>query len=566
MMKDAERVKERIDVVDFLKGYIQLIPAGKNFKALCPFHGEKTPSFVVSPDRKGWHCFGCGLGGDVIKFLMLYENLEFPEALRFLAEKAGIPIQELDRRDRKEFEVLYDMHDVAKKFYHERLHTHPEIISYLTSRGITEDTIHEFELGFGEGGESLTLHLMKNGFSVQDIARSGLSNKNTSGMFRDKFIRRIMFPISNNVGKTVAFTGRIMPGEEKYNGTELPKYLNSPETPIFQKSKILYGFDKAKKPILDARAVVLVEGQMDFLMTWQTGVKNVVAVSGTGLTREHLDRLRKSADTIFMALDNDKAGIQALERNIETLGAFDFHARAIHLGEHKDPGDACLKDPEFMKRGIEEAKPAMEYVFDAHLKNGFTDMAEKKREVRFLISKIAAIRSGIERDTWMKELAIRSGIGEAALMEELIEIEREKIQKKDEREIPGNPVHIEKDGLLLMVEQLIFCSAQDEKLQKKLLDEINFIPEPYKSAVETKSGDLWNELEMRAAIELSLKGRDEIEQEFSDLLKKLKQHALKIRQTDLRKKLQFAEESGDEQEQQKILQQINELAKILHTL
>jgi DNA primase len=433
-------------------------------------------------------------------------------------------------------------------------------------RGITEDTIHEFELGFGEGGESLTLHLMKNGFSVQDIARSGLSNKNTSGMFRDKFIRRIMFPISNNVGKTVAFTGRIMPGEEKYNGTELPKYLNSPETPIFQKSKILYGFDKAKKPILDARAVVLVEGQMDFLMTWQTGVKNVVAVSGTGLTREHLDRLRKSADTIFMALDNDKAGIQALERNIETLGAFDFHARAIHLGEHKDPGDACLKDPEFMKRGIEEAKPAMEYVFDAHLKNGFTDMAEKKREVRFLISKIAAIRSGIERDTWMKELAIRSGIGEAALMEELIEIEREKIQKKDEREIPGNPVHIEKDGLLLMVEQLIFCSAQDEKLQKKLLDEINFIPEPYKSAVETKSGDLWNELEMRAAIELSLKGRDEIEQEFSDLLKKLKQHALKIRQTDLRKKLQFAEESGDEQEQQKILQQINELAKILHTL
>jgi len=312
---------------------------------------------------------------------------------------------------------------------------------------------------------------------------------------------------------------------------------------------------------------VLVEGQMDFLMTWQTGVKNVVAVSGTGLTRDHLERLRRSADTIFMTLDNDKAGIQALERNIEALGAFDFCARAIHLGEHKDPGDACLKDPEFMKRGMVEAKPAMEYVFDAHLKKDFTDMAEKKREVRFLISKILSLQSGIERDEWMKELAVRSGIGEAALLEEriLLEKEQQRTNPPQEEKTFVSAKEI-KNPLAEIAEQLLLVSFINPELQKKLENEINVLPEPYKSILEAKSGELWDMLEMKASIELSLKGREEIEHEFADLFKKLKQHALKIRQTILRKKHQLAEESGDEVEQQELLKQINELAKILNTL
>lgn len=200
MARETDLIKEKLDLVDFLRSYLKLTPAGKNFKALCPFHGEKTPSFVVSPERKIWHCFGaCGEGGDIIKFAMKYENLEFPEALRFLAEKAGLKISTLNPALEKQFGILYKIHESAKDFYAGELSRNKEALEYLKGRGLRSGTIEEFKLGFASGGEALTLRLIKEGFDVLDIAKAGLAHKNTEGLYRDRFRGRIIFPIANSL-------------------------------------------------------------------------------------------------------------------------------------------------------------------------------------------------------------------------------------------------------------------------------------------------------------------------------------------------------------------------------
>ena len=274
-MTPSEQIKEKLDIVEFIKGYLELRPAGRNFKALCPFHGEKTPSFIISPDRQIWHCFGCGEGGDVFKFLMRHENLEFHEALTILAEKAGIELKGISSADARQFGVLYDINNAAAAFFEDHLAASPETLSYLQGRGLNKETISEFGLGLvPAGGDGLVVNLINRGFNINDIVRAGLAIKTERGQYRDRFQRRIMFPIHNHFGKIVGFSGRILPSFEK---EEVAKYLNTSETPIFNKSRILYGFWQSKKFIRELETAFLVEGQMDFLLSWQDGVKSVVA-------------------------------------------------------------------------------------------------------------------------------------------------------------------------------------------------------------------------------------------------------------------------------------------------
>ncbi|MEK7463427.1 MAG: CHC2 zinc finger domain-containing protein, partial [Patescibacteria group bacterium] len=247
MLDIASIVKEKIDVVDFLSKYLKLTPAGKNFRAVCPFHKEKTPSLMVSPDKQIWHCFGCGNGGDVIKFLMLYENLEFFDALKVLAEKAGMNLDVLGGRDFKTYDVIYKAMEAAKEFYRTNLYKSDEVKDYLKDRGLKGETVKEFELGVAlDEPDAISKHLLKKGFSIADIEKAGLVFKTERGTYWDRFRGRLMFPLYNHVGKVVAFTGRLLPGRDD---TKTGKYVNSPETPIFQKSKILYGFHKTKNDI-----------------------------------------------------------------------------------------------------------------------------------------------------------------------------------------------------------------------------------------------------------------------------------------------------------------------------
>ncbi len=269
----TELIKSRLDIVDFLRGYLTVTPAGKNFRALCPFHHEKSPSFSISPERQRWHCFGCGLDGDIFGFVMKYENMEFNEALRMLAEKAGVELRHENPAEYRFTGLLYDLNDAAKDFYKRALGAAPVVKKYLAERGLAPATIEEFELGWAANEpEGLSMHLLNGGTAPQDLLQAGLSIKTERGLMLDRFRGRVMFPIHNHLGKVVGFTGRILPQFDTSatagpGGFVTAKYVNSPETPIFQKSKLLYGFWKSKDAIREAKSAVLVEGQMDFLMS-----------------------------------------------------------------------------------------------------------------------------------------------------------------------------------------------------------------------------------------------------------------------------------------------------------
>ncbi len=583
MTREIDLIKERLDLVDFLRSYLKLLPAGKNFKALCPFHQEKIPSFIVSPERKIWHCFGaCSEGGDIIKFVMKYENLAFPEALRFLAEKAGITISPLSPAEQKQFGILYDIHEAAKDFYKKELSKNKAAYEYLKERGLLPQTIEEFELGFAPGSlsmssgqsEALTLHLIKLGFDVSDIERAGLAHKNTKGLYRDRFQGRLIFPILNSVGKTIAFTGRLLEistyqnGESKDQNTPaLPKYLNSPETPIFAKSRILYGFNKSKSEIARSRTVFIVEGQMDFLLAWQAGVRNVVALSGTGLTHDHLTTLKRIADTVILSFDNDEAGLRALERALDIFSSYDFHTKVIDLGDFKDPAEAVKTDRDFLRRAINAAKPAFsrlfEYYFDPisvkeKLKE---DIVYKKRVLRNLLIKIRNIKSEIEQNIWLKELSRHSGISEPALLGEL-----ENLPSESETQTKELPVSQVPERVEVISARLLALVFSNQELKTELASFKEWLPQKFQEILDKPEREETGFLELQGSYEFGEKDILTLRKEFDELVKQLQIESLKAEMEKLRQEIRLAEGRGNEQELADVMVRFNVLARKINEL
>lgn len=569
MVKETDLIKNKLEIVEFLRSYLNLSPAGRNFKAVCPFHHEKTPSLIVSPEKQIWHCFGCGEGGDIIKFVMKYDNLEFPEVLRFLAEKAGIPLQHLNPAQQKEYGILYDIHVIATEFFQKQLEKNERALAYLKKRKLNDDTIKEFQIGYAMGGESLTLHLLKHDFDINDISKSGLIYKNNRGLFRDRFEERIVFPIHNTVEKVVAFTGRYM-GER----TDAPKYLNSPETPIFNKSRVLYGFHKSKHEIARLNSAFLVEGQMDFLMAWQSGVKNGIAVSGTGLTRQHLEKIRRGADTIVVSFDNDPAGLTALERSFEIFSEFDFHMKAIQLGKYKDPAEACEEDPTFLTKAIEHAKPAFSYLLDHYFgkdEEKQNDIAETKKITMHLLEKVSKVKSGIEQNILIKDLARITGTREDILSAELQEIKRkqeEKMEGKEEKkeakyptEEPNTPSRVK-----LISERLLALAFTNEELWGIVKSEKELIAHEYRSVLENPDSEQASIFKMRGSYEFSDTSPKVLKKEFDDLISYLRLEDMKQKQLEIQKKLKLAERKNDEEQIKTCLQEFDVIAKKIHEL
>jgi DNA primase len=414
----TELIKSKLDIVELLRGYLTLTPAGKNFKGLCPFHREKSPSFMVSPDRQTWHCFGCSLGGDIFSFVMRYENLEFGEAMRLLAEKAGVELRHENPAEYKYTGLLYDLNDAAKNYFKKALAAAPVAKKYLAERGLTPATIEEFELGWAPNEpEALSMHLLNGGAGPQDLIQAGLSMKTERGLMLDRFRGRIMFPIHNHLGKVVGFTGRILPQLDR---GDMGKYVNSPETPIFQKSKLLYGFWKSKDGIREAKSAFLVEGQMDFLMSWQSGVKNVIASSGTALTADHLRSIHRLAEELVLSFDNDVAGSDAAERAIDLAEANDFTVKVAVMKDFKDAADAAQANPENVKKAIAAAVPAPLFYFEKYLPSDPIALKSRDglRKLRVVLAKIKNIASPVERSFWLQDLSKRTGVNERTLQEE----------------------------------------------------------------------------------------------------------------------------------------------------
>lgn len=558
----AKAIKEKLDIVEFLRGYLTLIPAGKNFKANCPFHNEKTPSFMISPDRQSWRCFGCGVGGDIFEFLMKYENLEFGEALKVLAEKAGVELKRLEPREYKVFGLLYEIQDAAKDFWKSQLTTAKVATDYLEERGITKEIIEEFELGFAPNDQdSLTTHLLHKGYDPADLVRAGVTGKSERGMQFDRFRGRIMFPIHNHLGKVVGFTGRILP---QLDTGEMGKYVNSPETPIFNKSKLLYGFWRSKPGIRDSGKAFLVEGQMDMLMSYQAGVKNAVATSGTALTPDHILALRKVASELLVSFDNDEAGFAAGERAIDLAEAGGMQVRIVSLAGVKDPAEAAQKDPGVLKKAIADAEPAFRVFFRRYLPYGRADVLNPTdlRSVRMLLNKIKKIGSPLEKDFWLKELSLHSKMGETALREEM-----EKTAVPEERDRFKEEVRAEPERKLTRLEKLgaTLLGVAYSKNELKALEDIKTYLDPLSlEAYETLlSGKNRSEDQvLDAYLEAALFEMKELSAaEMTDLKSALRQEFLKGRRAEVTKRIQEAEEKNDQEALNASLAELKALGK-----
>lgn len=578
-MTPSEQIKEKLDIASLIRGYLELKPAGRNFKALCPFHQEKTPSFIVSPDRQIWHCFGCGQGGDVFKFLMRYENLEFHEALTILAEKAGVELKKISPAEQRQFGVLYDIMSTAATIFEENLASSPETLSYLQARGLKPETINEFELGLAPmAADNLTVNLINRGFNVNDIVRAGLTIRTERGQYRDRFQGRIIFPIHNHFGKIVGFSGRILPQFEREDSA---KYLNTPETPIFNKSRLLYGFWQSKKNIRETDTAFLVEGQMDFLLSWQDGVKNVAASSGTALTADHLRVLRRNAGKLVLGFDKDKAGEMAAERSIDLAGSHDFTVSITSLGEFSDPAEAARQKPGFLKEAIKEAKPAMEYYFNRYLApENMRTVDERKKLLRLVLSKIKNIWSPVERSHWLRELSYRAGVPEREIRAEMDKLGEE------ERTLPANEAARGETKKLTRIElvilQILGLTVLKRDLAMLVEPHLAIMPPLYEAAYKLivspqAAGhgeenanpqvlEIVNFASLRSSIEFVNFEEEQLEVELKNLLKELQYEHLKELRDKTGRLILQAEQSGDETSVLEHLKQLDEIVKKLHNL
>ncbi|HVZ11365.1 MAG TPA: DNA primase [Candidatus Paceibacterota bacterium] len=434
MISDSpvSKIKDRLDIVDVIGGYMKIQKAGINYKGRCPFHNEKTPSFFVSPDRQIWHCFGCAKGGDIFEFVKEIEGVEFPEALRILANKAGIQLE--NRRafvpegaaDAKT--KLYEISELATKFFQKQFQSTAgkKALAYLHDRGLTDETIAEFRLGFApQDWEAISKYIVSCGYTEQEVVDAGLAIRRDESKGRgrgiyDRFRSRIMFPIFDISGQTVGFTGRIFEsspsGQEgagdkplDQDGPVMAKYVNTPGTLIYDKSRVLYGLSKAKLDIRKADACILVEGNMDALMSYQAGARNVVASSGTALTPHHLRLLQRYTKHLGFCFDTDQAGAMATRRGIGLALAQQFNISVIELRdpECKDPADFVKKYGSVWTDVVGAAKPVIDYYFDLARASYNPASAESKKQVLAAVAPfVKRLPSSVERAHWISQLAM----------------------------------------------------------------------------------------------------------------------------------------------------------------
>src|SRR6195256_650060 len=414
----ADRVKQQADIVRVVGEYVRLKKSGQNFTGLCPFHAEKSPSFAVHPTKQIYHCFGCGVGGDVFKFVMEMEKCAFPEAIRIVAEKCGISIprpKERSPEERKENQqrtVLVEMHREAQTFFVKQLEGTLEgkaARAYLEDRGLDKDALARFGIGYAPSGGDLLLRHLKSKYAEKLLAESGLIARDHSGRLFDRFRRRITFPISNEGGKIVAFGGRAL-------GDDQPKYLNSPETPIYSKSNLLYHLDRAKEALRRSDFAVLVEGYMDAIAVARAGVSNVVASCGTSLAEPQIKLLGRFTKRVIVNYDPDTAGQAATERSIAILLEQDFEVRVLALPGKADP-DKFIREQgaDAYIKLIKESPPYVDYLIARARQMDMTTAEGKLRAVNFLLPYVQKIPNRILRSEWATRIAQQLRLDEPVL-------------------------------------------------------------------------------------------------------------------------------------------------------
>lgn len=423
----VEEIKAHLSIEDVIGSYLKLEKSGKAFKAKCPFHHEKTASFFVSPDRGGYYCFGCNAKGDIFTFVEQFEGLDFRGALKVLADRAGVPLV-YDQKADSERDRLFQIMEEAAKFFEAELAKSAPAREYVATRGISDATRAEFRIGFAPNDwRALYSYLRAKNWPNELIEKAGLAKKaeDKTGNYYDRFRGRVMFPISDSSGRVIAFTGRIMPQLDDGKGA---KYLNSPDTPLYDKSSVLFGLDKAKSYIRRLDYSIMVEGQMDLIMSHQAGVKNVVAASGTALADSESNRegvvnnlglLRRLSGNLIIAFDSDAAGRKAAMRAAGIALSLGMDVKIADIVGGKDPADLVLENPEKWKDILRATKPVVEF----ELNNVLTEVAEPRKVPKALRERvfpfIAAIESETDKAYFVKLVADRAGIAEQAVWDDV---------------------------------------------------------------------------------------------------------------------------------------------------
>lgn len=482
-MTDTQLIKDKLDIVDFINEYVRLKPAGINHKGCCPFHHEKTPSFMVNRERQSWHCFGCAKGGDIFSFLQEMEGMEFVEALKMLAERAGVQLENKSSGvSSSQKNRIKEINTEAARFFHNfllKMSASKPALDYLQNRKLKMQTIEEWQIGFiPEQWDLLTKYLLKKGFSIDDLVLSGMTIKRDGATMQqgyyDRFRGRIMFPLWDVHGTVVGFTGRVLVETEKSGG----KYVNTPQTMVYDKSRVVFGLDKAKQEIKQKNLIVMVEGQMDVIACHQAGMKNVVATSGTALTEHQIKLLKRYSNNMNIAFDADAAGQAAAERGIDLAVAEGMDVRIIMIpdGAGKDPDECLKKNPEIWFESVEKAQTIMDWYFQKALNNkNLNDIKQKQAAAGELLQKISLIPYAVEQDHWLRELGGKINVEVSVLrenMKQIAENEKKKpalIEKETETVVKKPKITIDaSDRLSILIERSFILILKFPKLKKEL--------------------------------------------------------------------------------------------------
>jgi len=472
----AERVKQQADIVRVIGEYVRLKKTGQNFTGLCPFHQEKTPSFAVHPVRQIYHCFGCGAGGDVFKFVMELEKSTFPEAVRTVAEKCGIPIPKPrerspeERRENQQRSALVEMHREAAAFFTRCLHESAEgkvAMAYLEDRGLDRDSMKRFGLGFAPSAGDALLRSLKSKYPEKLLDTSGLVSRDQSGRLYDRFRRRIMFPIANESGKVIAFGGRAM-------GDDMPKYMNSPETSIYSKSNVLYHVDRAKEALRQNDFAILVEGYMDAIAVARAGILNVVASCGTSLAEPQIKLLGRFTRRVVVNYDPDTAGQAATERSLTLLLEKEFDVRVLALPGGADP-DKFLKEQgaDAYRKLLSQAPPYLDYLIGRARQMDRTSAAGKVAALNFLMPYVQRLPNRLLRSEWATRIATELRVDEPVLRESLRRAAAERRSEvKPKAELLGPAVKPAERQLIRMLVEAEGRLPEGESFREKLAREL----------------------------------------------------------------------------------------------
>lgn len=569
-----DEIKNRLDITDVIREYIKIEKAGANYRAVCPFHGEKSPSFFISPAKQIWHCFGsCSEGGDMFKFVMKIEGVEFGDALRILANKAGVELRPQSPEFAKlktEKARLYEIAELACAFFETQLGTSEggrEAKQYLVGRKVNDASIRDWKIGYApDTWQGLHDFLNNRGYTDSEVERAGLIIKSSKGRYYDRFRGRIIFPVFDLTSSVVGFGGRVFRQTKRPDGADEAKYINSPSTILYDKSRILYGLNKAGVEARKENKCILTEGYMDVIMSHQAGILNVVSTSGTALTLYQLKILKRYSDNLHIAFDMDLAGNSATKRGIDLAQAEGFNIKVVSMPAGKDPADVVSENPESFVELVSSARSIHDFYFDMTLSMYDKNTIEGKKEIsKIILPVIAKIPNKIEQSTWIQELASHLSVREGDVLEELAKIgveEREDSTRQDltKKTITRKELLEEKIITLLIKSpaKIELIAPDDLKLFSLINVDIldNLIKN--KGSIENISSeyrDRVNYLGLKADMDSS----DDLELERC--LVELKSLVLRDKLNEISKKIKEAERDNKTKEVEDLIKQFNQYSK-----